>query len=496
MAFIKRLSDSIWSYVSPTKHASTTASPQTVPKFKKPAIPDRRASLEEVVRFSRSMSPIARIDSWKVESSSQATSSVAGARKRKGLRTPSSGVEHHKKARMMQDEEMEDASEYEDDEDAHVDDDEDTRMDEDEEVDDDEGSQEESAGDEEDQYEDVEEEEGEEDEDDDEEADELASGISNVRMHSTPPALSKNVYYEDDDDVEHDTTLVVSEEEYNRDSPLGRRKIIHIPEEHSSRGVSTEDLRAAGWTDDHIELVQHIAMRGFEPLLPGYYKWDYRYMPDALFSQDNNAIISSACGKHYHGIVALNKLLELGGRVRDRVVFNGRVTPEQQVRISLKLYMKWAATDTGLDQRTAIPLLAIVAQPADTDPRELQENARRKMARLYARYEEAFRVRRSIETTPSSVTTNLSHPVPQLYAIIASHMFIALMAYRPELVDEGQVKVVSHFNMEDKGYDVWNALAMAIIVCHVRNIQLRIAEETGLGVQQQGVEEPEDDPDR
>ncbi|KAK5118237.1 hypothetical protein LTR85_008217 [Meristemomyces frigidus] len=493
MAFLKRLSDSFWSYVSPSKPNATHATPQTVPKFKKPAIPNRRASLEDVVRFSRSMSPVARVDSWHVDLSSEATGSVAGARKRKQLHTPSSGTGQSKRARMMEsadieDEEMDYASEYE------LENDEDVQMDQDEGEEGEDG-EEESDDSEEEDGEDVEGEADEESEED-EDTDELASGISNVRMQSTSPASLAKLQYEDEDDVEQDTTLVVSEEEYNRNSPPNRRKVIHIPEEHSNRGVSTEDLRAAGWSDDHIELVQHIAMRGFEPLLPSYYTMDYRYMPDTLFSRYNNAIISSARGEHYKGIVALNKLLELGGRVRDRVLLDGRVTPEQQVRISLQLYTKWANADAGLDQNTAIPILALEMQPADTDPRELQERVRRKMARLHARYEEVFRVRRSIETTPSSASTKLSYPVPQLYAIIASHTFIALMAYRPELVAEGQIKLVSHFNMEDKNYDVWNALALAIIVCHARNMQMRIAEETGLGVKQQGGEvEPEDDPD-
>ncbi|KAK4544958.1 hypothetical protein LTR36_003863 [Oleoguttula mirabilis] len=497
MSLIKRLSDSFWSYVSPSKPSATKPTPQTLPKFKKPAIPNRRASLEEVIRYSRSMSPIARVDSWRFGSSSEATSSMVGGGKRKQLHTPSTDAGRRKKARMMEDEEMDYVSQTGYDDDVQMGE-EDVQMNEEDEIV--QGGEDRDAVEEGDEYEESDEgEEGDEyeegDEDEDEELDELASDISNVRVRSSSPASSRRSD-DDDDDVEQDTTLVVSEEEYNRDSPPRRRRIIHIPEEHSSRGVSTEDLRAAGWCDNHIELVQHIAMRGFEPLLPHYYTMDYRYLPDALFSIDNEAVISSVCSQHYRGIVALQKLLEIGGRVRDRVLLNGMVTPEQQVKRSLREYIKWANTDASLDQRTAIPVLAIEIQPANTPAPELQERARRKMARLHARFEEAFRVRSSIETTPSTASTALSYPIPQLYAIIASHTFIALMAYRPELANEGQVKLVSHFNMDDKGYDVWNALALAIIVCHARNMQLRIAEETGLGRRELGGEpEVVDDPD-
>ena len=74
---------------------------------------------------------------------------------------------------------------------------------------------------------------------------------------------------------------------------------------------------------------------------------------------------------------------------------------------------------------------------------------------------------------------------------------VALMAYRPDLRDEGQMKMVSYHDMGEKDYDVWNPLALAIVICHVRNMQLRIAEETGLGVKQQSMEvdAEADDPD-
>lgn len=106
-------------------------------------------------------------------------------------------------------------------------------------------------------------------------------------------------------------------------------------------------MRAAGWIDDHITLVQHIAMRGLEPLLPQYYKMDFKYLPDALFEKGDDAFVRSVRGEHFKGIKALEKLFELGGRVRDCVLLEGNITPEQQVKRSLKAFIKWADTDSG-----------------------------------------------------------------------------------------------------------------------------------------------------
>ena len=331
-------------------------------------------------------------------------------------------------------------------------------------------------------------------EDEDEDHDEVSSGASNIRVGKSP---SPKGYVYEDDDVDGNDTVVISEQEYERSSPR-RMKIISPTTEHFSRGVSTEELRAEGWDDDHITLVQKIAMRGFEPLMPRHYKFEYGFMPDSLFAEDDDAFISSVRDDHRRGSMALEKLFDLGGWVRDRVFLKGRIKPEQQVRKMLKAFVQWAEKDSGLNLKTAIPLLEMEMKPADTDANILQENARRKLASLAARYREAFRILQSIESSPGSRTsTQLSYPIPTLYAIVASHTLIALVAYNPEDA-EPDVKSVAFFDMKDKDYDVWNALALAIIVCHCRNVQVRIAEETGLGMRHPGDEEEKvksDDPD-
>lgn len=467
MAFLKRISDSFWSYVSPTKTETTKNTPQTLPKFKKPAIPLRRGSIDDVLQRRRSMSPEERVGNWRVRSASQASSSVAASNKRKRPITPSTGKRRGRPRKLLK---MEDAD-----------------MDYTPEV----------------GYEsDIIMEDGEEVED--EMAEEDSSDESNINVGKSPspsPSPRRHPYPYDSSEI--DSSLVVSESEYQRTTP--KRKLIVSPtEEHFSRGVSTEELRAQGWDDDHIVLVQKIAMRGYEPLMPQYWRFEYRFhMPDSLFVEekdDGNAVISSVRGDHYRAIMALEKLFELGGRMRDRVYLKGRVRPEQQVRRTMNEYIKWAEEDSGLDRRTAIPLLALENKPVHVAAEVMKQNAKRKLARLAARYREAFRVLQSIENSPASRTsTQLSYPVPTLYAIIASHTLIALTAYNPEDA-EPDVKIVAMFEMKDKDYDIWNALALAIVVCHVRNVQMRIAEETGLGLKstrdaEGGMEEEEDDPD-
>lgn len=275
-----------------------------------------------------------------------------------------------------------------------------------------------------------------------------------------------------------DDSLVVDGDEYEREVS-SRKKVVNLPEEVAARGVSSEELRGAGWGEEHIELVQKLAMRGYEPLLPAYYKWDYRFLPDALFAENNDAFISSVNGQHYHSIRALEKLFEVGGRVRDSLLAENDARPESQVLRHVEAYIKWANEDAGLDTKSAIPVLTVIARPGSIPAAQVQEHARAELAEVAARYETALRVRDSIESSPVPDRFNLSHPIPQLYGIIASSTVVALVAYRPHL--EQSIRPVIFFDFRDKNYDVWNAFALAIIVNHCRNIQLQIAADTGLG---------------
>ena len=312
---------------------------------------------------------------------------------------------------------------------------------------------------------------------------------SNIDVARSPSPGDHSSLYEE---AEGDTSLVVSEE---YESPW-RKKIVSPTKEHFQRGISDEDLRAQGWDDDYIVLVQKIAMRGYEPILSRFSKFTWRFMPDSLFAEGDDAFLGSLRGATFRNEKALERLFELGGRVRDRIVLESKFTPERQTRKMVKEYMKWVEKDSGLDHKTAIPLLVIEDGPVAVEPKDLQANARRKLQKVAARYRAAFRVNHSIEGSPVSRTsTVLAYPVPTLYAIIASGTGIALCAYRPD-DDEPGVKMFAFLNMKDKAYDIWNSIAVAIIVCHARNVQLRIADETGLGAKSpDDVEEESDDPD-
>ncbi|KAK3073167.1 hypothetical protein LTR53_005504 [Teratosphaeriaceae sp. CCFEE 6253] len=520
MAIFGRLSQTFWSYVSPPKTDSqrtkTKTSPRTAPaaKSKTRALGQkRRTSLGDVVRQSRSMSPLTRVDSWR------AGSAGAGV-KRKRSTTPGSSLgasRQSKVSRMEMEHDLgKETVEVKVESDVEVEDDQGEGVQQSEqeiEIEDDakdaegDDSKSEESG--------AENENGdeEEEEDDDDSSiqdlEDLTSSVSAARISIKSPSTShKSFFY--DDDLDQDTTVVNS-----LPSPIytppARRKIIDLPAEHSSRGVSTEELELQGWSASHIALVQKLAQRGFEPLVSRSWRSDFTWLPDALLQpvgdDDQRAFISSVRtstgGTRIRGIKALLALFEIGGRVRDRLIVNNGLTPEKQSQRSIQAYLKWANVDADLDTRAAIPVLAFEIQPAGTDVGVIQENARRKMAGLHEQWAEALRAQPSIEHSPtpksrSHASSSLaSYPVPQIYALVASHTLLALVAYRPDsdlAAGEQEVRTVAYFDLKDKDYDAWNALAMAIVVCHLRNVRVEVRDATGVGVKiESGIEV--EDPD-
>ncbi|KAF2216956.1 hypothetical protein CERZMDRAFT_93022 [Cercospora zeae-maydis SCOH1-5] len=432
MAFLKRLSDSLWDYVSPQKQTNTTL---PSPRTDIPATPTRKHSPGDLAKFSRSMSPIERVSEWQYNAASSPRST-----KRKRLHTPESNSGRRVKQPKI---ELEDT-------DYSPESDERGRL----------GSPMR------------------------EDYDERTSFLRTPsrRSNTRSPSPSFEEYIRDEDELSAD--LRVDDEQFNDTPP--KKRVVHIPAELSSKHISTEELRAKGWDDDYITLMQRIGLRGREPILPAYMKFEYRFLPDGLFhSNDEEAFISSLRNSHFKASKALQRLLDLGGHIRDRQEVDPQnARPELEVKRHLKDYMKWAQADGVLDKQTAIPVLVQVYAEAGTPGEDMTAMAEDKCRALVQKWKKALEVARSVELSPvsrASDATILSYEIPTVYAILASDAIVAIMAYTVES-DKCQPMALFDYNLKD--YDVWNSLALAILVCHVRNVQLRIAEDTDIGMKQ------------
>lgn len=109
---------------------------------------------------------------------------------------------------------------------------------------------------------------------------------------------SPPVAHEDSTLNVNDETIVVPEERYEgfKQKTFDRESVL---EKHAEQARS---MRAEGWTEDAIELVQKFQMRGFEPLMPKSWELDFSTLPSELFTANSEeAFIKSVVGKNFRG---------------------------------------------------------------------------------------------------------------------------------------------------------------------------------------------------
>ncbi|KJX93830.1 hypothetical protein TI39_contig4248g00007 [Zymoseptoria brevis] len=493
MSFFRRISDSLWSLVSPQKDAADNAGMPTKATdrvFRQPVHPSiRRASLHDLAAAAKSMSPCERVGNWNTRPVSHRRDSVLEKSLGKRRRESSLGGRAAKRERL------DDSDEEADDEDLSMDDaEEDVEGARAGEEDEDDGYDEESLF----PPEGYSEQEEVEEEDDQQ---------YRRRTHTrTPSSRSQRVasFLADSDqegDMSFNTTIQIEDDSLH-DSPP-RRRLANAPTNQALGEISTTTLLAQGWDSSYISLLQKIALRGREPLLPHLLFLEYRYLPPILFCPDNNsAFLSSLRGNPFGAGKALHTLFDLGGHVRDRVALRDSLrAPEDVVRRAVKGYMKWAYKDSEFRPwpRTAIPLLATIYAPVTVTPAVMRAQATAKCRRLALRWQEALRVHRSVEISPGSESTATTHPLPTIFALVCSRTMVALMAFdskREKGIEGENCTPMAYFDFADGDYDVWNGLAVAIVGSHVRNELVAWRDATGLGEKaREEMESEESDPD-
>jgi hypothetical protein len=285
---------------------------------------------------------------------------------------------------------------------------------------------------------------------------------------------------------------------YHDDSLISANspRIIQGPEDLGQPHFSTSHLRSLGKDDDYIALLHRIVLRGYEPLLPAYMRFEFHFLPDELFAASNDeAFLSTSPASEFRASKEFDHLMELSSRVRDRVSmgehFDIPPAPEDAVRRHLSRYYEFLLDDAKLDAQTRIPVLAMVFGSVRDSAAMLREEASRQCARLAGRWRLALE-----EATAEGEDTP---QIPTLYAIVASHTIIAIMSYSPRQTPypsqigsqdstdddddvEPQCAGMAILDLSDANNAVWDALALACVGCHVRNVMVRLAEHTGIGM--------------
>jgi hypothetical protein len=105
----------------------------------------------------------------------------------------------------------------------------------------------------------------------------------------------------EDDEDEGDLDLNTKEE-----SELSAEAKVHLfldrQTELARRQETIDRKREGNWHEDEIMLFQKLSMRGFEPLLPSHWNYDFRTCPATIFSRnENETFINARSGNDFRG---------------------------------------------------------------------------------------------------------------------------------------------------------------------------------------------------
>ena len=274
------------------------------------------------------------------------------------------------------------------------------------------------------------------------------------------------------------------------------------------------------WSQAERDLFYHLAMRGFEPLLPKNWMIDFRTLPLSLYATDDNGtpLILPHKDNEFRGIRALRDLMDLGENVRGRMKAASPRAREPEIRRRILAFFQWALTDAGIhslgDNGYLPALITIAMKPRQTTSEAIQElsSALHGLARTWqsgassTSYPVFFAPDLSSDVPFPSVEDD-DRESPTLYGLLICSSLVMIVTkslHHPQnantsstplaIKTEGHdpvstLRVIATLDFSRRGLDVWNALALAIVCVCVRNMMMEYRRESTRRISEEGVED-------
>ncbi|KAL5051846.1 hypothetical protein BDW71DRAFT_202000 [Aspergillus fruticulosus] len=307
-----------------------------------------------------------------------------------------------------------------------------------------------------------------------------ATASSTSSRHGTlvpaVPARRRSATYEernyetDSDDEDKDN------EDDNYQIPDNERATVlfDFDRERDRRLANVTNIPDGRYTKQEKDLFLQLAMRGFEPLAPKHWQYDFPTLPDSLFPEEgkkqSEPIINISRSTTFYAIKSLNDLFSLSGRVRDCSIVEK--DPEALIKQTINRYIRWALYDVNLEiNRASMPIHVLHAQKKNESVQAALERLNRRLKKLALRHRKAL--------AASGVSNN--NELPLLIGFLICGPVVALMTFDLNLMkggledDEIDGKFFSQFDFSERGQDVWNSLSIAIVVMHIRSTMVRLA---------------------
>ncbi|KAF7115731.1 hypothetical protein CNMCM5793_003234 [Aspergillus hiratsukae] len=271
--------------------------------------------------------------------------------------------------------------------------------------------------------------------------------------------------------------------------------------ERAKRWANAVNVPKDLWSEVEEQLFRRIAMRGFEPLLPKQWHYDFSTLPNPLFADSGEEpapLINAITGSEFYAIRSLSVLFSLGGYVRDCSLVHRR--PEPIIKRAISKYIRWALYDAGLHvSPDTIPVYAICARKRGESTVNAVVKVNRRLQKLADRFRSANglasatkelgapadRAKRKSATASEAKAPNKP---PLLTGFVISGPVVAILTLNTDpSAAKGQrgtedCNFICQFDLSEQGQDVWNSLAVAISVMHIRNTMMELAEHNLAGL--------------
>ena len=278
------------------------------------------------------------------------------------------------------------------------------------------------------------------------------------------------------------------------------------------------------WALSEKQLFYHLALRGFEPLIPEHWMVDFKTLPLSLFANENTdpPLIEVLQGSEFRAQRALRDLIETGKIVRDKSLASPSMPMAKTVEKSIKGYFAWAFADGGFDTAHAdyVPNYLIMTRRRGQTTAAAIAGLNTRLRKLAFRHRERLGILSSIEPSAgSSLHNDLRDSTTQVFddsAVTELPVLVGVLIVSTILVvftlngynslggnakdehdiDNSGLRFIAKFDFGNSAYDVWNAIAVAITAVHIREgMENNGFDKMAVVKVESGVNDDEDDND-
>ncbi|CAG8909209.1 unnamed protein product [Penicillium egyptiacum] len=266
--------------------------------------------------------------------------------------------------------------------------------------------------------------------------------------------------------------------------PTGERDELlnnKLTRERAKRLLDAVELPQGHDLSPDVQQTAHqLLTRGCMPTLHRHWEKDFSTLPESLFfsgkddetqRKESNFVLENDKGSEFYAIRAFQELLKICGNVRDYCNILD-ICPGIYIKKSIEKYLRWALTDAGVRVHPDTPPVHVIyCKHQDEEPKEAFSKVAKAFENLLNTWQSQLAAPHyGEEAWPALIGFVLCGPVLSVICLDTNP--------HPQTQTQG-IKFLGHFDLSDFDHDVWNTLAIAILVMHIKRTVTKLAKAYG-----------------